>query len=282
MGERNATSTTARSDDSAALTPGGADIDLWLAYYDYATDPALAARLRALLTDEERAGEPRFHFADDRLRYLVTRALVRIVLSRYVPLAPEHWRFAENAYGRPHIAPEIVAHYPKTADLKFNLSHTRGLVVLGVTRGREIGVDVENVGAREVPLEIADQFFAPVEVEALLQQPESSRHDRFFEYWTFKESYVKARGRGLSLPMDRFSFHYPHERAVRLVIEPDLDDLSERWMLWQYRPAADYLLAVCAERCDGPPATIALHRCLPFYEDKAVEVAFTRRSEAII
>lgn len=258
--------------------PGTADIDLWLAYYDLAAD--LAPRLRTLLTEEERAREPRFYFADDRLRYLVTRALVRTVLSRYAPLAPGDWRFAGNGYGRPQIAPEIVARCPEAADLRFNLSHTRGLIALGVTRGRELGVDVEHLDDRESPLDIADRFFAPVEVEALWQQPESARHVRFFEYWTFKESYIKARGQGLSIPLDRFSIHYPHDAGVRLAIDPTLEDAPERWALWQYRPAGNYLLAVCAERGERPPATVTLRRCLPLCADEAIMAVSTRRSDA--
>jgi 4'-phosphopantetheinyl transferase len=256
----------------------GADIDLWLAYYGHAAD--LAPRLRALLTEDERAREARFHFADDRLCYLVTRALVRTVLSRYASLPPADWRFAENGHGRPHIAPESVARCPEAADLRFNVSHTSGLIVLGVTRGRELGVDVEHVGDRKGPLEVVDRYFAPAEIEALRQQPEAIRHDRFFEYWTFKESYIKARGLGLSLPLERFSFHYPHEAGVRLAIDPDLQDAPERWALWQYRPDGGYLLAVCAERGERPPATVALRRCLPLCADEPIAAVSTRRSDA--
>lgn len=263
--------------DTSTSTPG-ADIDLWLAYYDLAAD--LAPRLRALLTEDELARESRFYFADDRLCYLVTRALVRTVLSRYAPLPPADWRFADNGHGRPHIAPEIVARCPEAADLRFNVSHTSGLIALGVTRGRELGVDVEHVGDRKGPLEVVDRYFAPAEVEALQQQPESVRHDRFFEYWTFKESYIKARGLGLALPLERFSFHYPHETGVRLAIEPELEDAPERWALWQYRPAGNYLLAVCAERGERPPTTVALRRCLPLCPDEAIAAVSTRRSDA--
>lgn len=255
------------------------DIDLWLSYYDDAADASLAAAMRALLTDDERAQEPRFYFADDRLRYLVTRALVRTVLSRYAPLAPEHWRFAKNDYGRPEIAPNIRLAYPQAADLRFNVSHTRGLIALAVVRGREIGVDVEHVRTRAVPLEIADRYFAPDEVLALAQVPEQAQQERFFEYWTFKESYIKARGMGLSLPLDGFSFHYPYENAVRIAIRDDLNDVPDRWRFWQCRPTEDHLLALCAERCDRPPPIVRMRRIVPLSSASALTVAFTRRSD---
>ncbi|TXI48911.1 MAG: 4'-phosphopantetheinyl transferase superfamily protein [Lysobacter sp.] len=254
-------------------------IDLWLSYYDDAADASLAAAMRALLTDDERAQEPRFYFADDRRRYLVTRALVRTVLSRYAPLAPEAWRFAKNDYGRPEIAPDILIAHPQAADLRFNVSHTRGLIALAVVRGREIGVDVEHLRVRAVSLGIADRFFAPDEVVALAQVPEHAQQERFFEYWTFKESYIKARGMGLSLPLDGFSFHYPRDDAVRIAIRDDLSDVPERWRFWQCRPTEDYLLALCAERRDGPAPVVRMRRVVPLSSDSVVTAAFTRRSD---
>ena len=79
-------------------------IDVWLAYYHEIADPQLHQTYRALLTEEERGKEFRFYFPDDQRRYLVTRALVRTVLSRYLHVPPTDWRFANNRYGRPEIA----------------------------------------------------------------------------------------------------------------------------------------------------------------------------------
>src|ERR1700760_2923006 len=133
------------------------EIHLWLAFYDEINDERLHAAYRKMLAAAEREQEPRFYFARDRRRYLVTRALVRTVLSRYVPMPPSEWTFSTNAYGRPAIA------NPQAGDLTFNISHTHSLIVIGVTRGRALGVDVENVRAREVSIDIADHYFAPEE-----------------------------------------------------------------------------------------------------------------------
>jgi 4'-phosphopantetheinyl transferase len=253
-------------------------IDIWLAFYHELDDAAHALRLRALLSEDERAQEPRYYFADDRKRYLVTRALVRTVLSRYARMAPGDWVFAKNEYGRPHIAPDIFAACADAQTLRFNVSHTRGLIALAVTRGRAVGVDVENLATRAVSLGIADRFFSPMEVAELGQVPAHAQQDRFFEYWTFKESYIKARGMGLSLPLDRFSFHYPDARAVRIAIEADLEDDAERWSFWQCRPGTEYLLALCAERRPGPPPIVRLRRLLPLLHEETMATEFTRRS----
>ena len=251
-------------------------IDLWLLRYDRIGDEALLARLREWLNPGERAQEPRFHFADDRKRYLLTRALVRATLSRYAQVAPADWRFGANAYGRPHIE---AAQGQAGAELRFNLSHTRGLIALAVTREREIGVDVEHVRHREVSLDIADHFLAADEVAALAQVPVAQQQDRFFEHWTFKEAYIKARGMGLSLPLERFSFEYPHCGAVRLSVRPELDDDAARWSLWQYRPQPEYLLALCAQRDTSAPTSVCVRELSPTLEERTLALVPTRRSQ---
>lgn len=250
-------------------------IDVWLAYYHEISDTSLHAEYRRLLTEEERGKEFRFHFPDDQRRYLVTRAMVRTVLSRYLAIDPANWRFANNQYGRPAIANLSEAE----CGLRFNISHTRGLIALGVTQRRELGVDVENIRVRDVPLEIADRFFAQAEVEELKTVPKAGQQDRFFEYWTFKESYIKARGMGLSLPLGEFSFHYPHERAVRIAIEPQLGDDAARWGFWQYRPTPEYLLAVCAERREGNSPSLTLRRMVPLVSEVILQSELLKTSE---
>jgi 4'-phosphopantetheinyl transferase len=250
-------------------------IDIWLAYYHEIADPRLHQEYRALLTEEERGREFRFYFPDDQRRYLVTRALVRTVLSRYLQVRPTDWRFSNNDYGRP----EIANISRDECGLRFNISHTRGLIALGVTQHRELGVDVENVQTREVSIEIADRFFARPEVEELATVPKERQQDRFFEYWTFKESYIKARGMGLSIPLGKFSFHYPHERAVSLAVDPQLGDDANRWIFWQYRPSDEYLMAVCAERRPGHAPSLTLRKVVPLVTEEIVAPQVLKTSE---
>jgi 4'-phosphopantetheinyl transferase len=256
------------------LTLGEQAIDLWLAFYDEIVDERRISSLRRLLSDAEREQEKRFHFADDRQRYLVTRAMVRTVLSRYTALAPAEWVFTTSPYGRP----EIANRDDEARGLRFNISHTRGLIALGVSRHRALGVDVENVMARQVSPGIADRFFSPSEVAELASVAPEQRQDRFFEYWTFKESYIKANGKGLSIPLDQFSFRYPDERAVRMNMSPELGDDESRWSFWQFRPTPEHLLAICAERLDQA-AIVTIRRMMPTFEDQVVDVALLKTSE---
>jgi 4'-phosphopantetheinyl transferase len=235
------------------------NIDVWLAFYDAIGHGSTLADMRALLSQAERHQQERFYFADDRKRYLVTRALVRSVLSHYAAVDPREWAFSENDYGRPAIRNR----HPDAQGLRFNISHTRGLVALAVGRHRELGVDVEHLASRRISPDVAVSFFSPREAAEVAGTPAARIHDRLFEYWTFKESYIKARGMGLSLPLDKFTFHFPHARAVRIEIDPALEDHGDRWSFWQYRPGADYLLALCAQKTAGKPTVVTTRKVVP-------------------
>lgn len=248
-------------------TGSDASVDVWLSHYDEINDARLHAEYRALLSPEERFQEPRFHTRYDQRRYLITRAMIRTVLSRYVAREPRAWRFVTNRYGRPAIANDA----PEAADIEFNVSHTPCLIALGVTRRRGLGVDVENVGSRSAPLHIADRCLAATELAELARVPRSDRQLRFFEYWTFKESYAKARGIGLSMPLEQLSFHYPHERTVRMSIQPQLDDDAERWCFWQFSPTPRHLLAICAERQSAEQLALTLRRVVPLVSEELLD-----------
>ena len=253
----------------------GRAIDVWLVD-DEVADARLQAEYRQLLSPEERAQELRFYFPRDQRRYLVTRALVRTVLSRYLLIEPADLRFEKDHYGRPGIVNGGREH----RGLCFNISHTQGLIAVGVTWHRELGVDVEHVRARPVSLEIAGRFFAGSEAAALAMTPADRQQERFFEYWTFKESYVKARGAGLSIPLEQFSFQYPNEHAVRITIQPQLRDHADRWHFWQLRPTRDHLLAICAERRHTTAPTLTIRRTIPLVGDEVVPARVFKTSEA--
>lgn len=277
MGESISTSLArvpyCRQDKSTSLIPlSSGEIHVWLSFYEE-IDLHLHAAYRKLLNPSEREQEPRFYFETDRRRYLVTRALLRTVLSRYAPLEPTQWMFSTNEYGKPEIANAEIG----KQRLAFNLSHTRSLIMLGITQGRSLGVDVENFQNRRAAMDVADHFFAPQEVAALAAEPAEKQQYRFFEYWTFKEAYIKARGMGLSLPLDKFSFHYPDDHSVEIKINPELGDDAARWQFWQFRPSPEYLAAICGERT-GMPCSVVVRRIVPMQDDNEFGSEFLRIS----
>ena len=249
-------------------------IDLWLTRYDAIEDGVVLSAYQSLLSDEEVRQEARFYFRRDRRRYLVTRALVRTVLSRYCALAEDAWMFTQNQYGRPQIANKL----PDGCSVSFSISHTESMIVLGVSRRAALGVDIENTHIREAPIAVAERFFAPFEVKALEGIPQAARAGRFWEYWTFKESYIKARGMGLSLPLDGFSFHFSDDTSVEIKIEPALADDAASWQFWQLRPDGDYLLAICAARAPSRPQALRVRKTIPLVSEELVDLAVARRS----
>lgn len=236
--------TSGRSPARLSLPDG--DAHLWCARPDGFTDPAELARYRALLTDDERARIDRFRFARDRHTCLITRILARVTLSRYCDVPPARWRFGTNDHGRPEIA-------TPASTIRFNLSHTNGLVVCLVGRGREVGVDVERLERVSRWLDLSDRFFAPPETAALRSVDASARPTRFLEYWTLKESYIKARGLGLAIPLDGFSFDLPVGAPddIGIRFTPPVDDTAARWQFTHERLGRDHLVATAVER-DGP------------------------------
>jgi 4'-phosphopantetheinyl transferase len=250
-------------------------VELWLAFCDEIADEGLLADYRRLLVEEEQQKEARFHFARDRHRYLITRALVRTVLSRYAAVAPQDWRFVEDAYGRP----QIINPDPAARRISFNISHTRSLVVLGVTRERALGVDTEDVHTRNAELGIADHYFAADEVAQLRATPPELQQARFFEYWTLKESYIKARGMGLSLPLAQFGFDLSQPRSVRIGFRPPLIDDPARWIFWLWRAPGDHHVAICAERVGGDAPQLSFTKIVPLRDAAPLQCEELRRSE---
>lgn len=251
------------------LLPGV--VDLWIVRQDDVPSEVECERCRALLTNDERMRERRFVFPADRHLYLLTRSLVRVVLGQYLSAAPLDLVFQPNTYGRPQLLS------PKTQSrMTFNISHTPGVVVLGVSCHRELGVDVEGL-ERESLLDIADQFFAPREVAALKCLPARAQHRCFFEYWTLKEAYIKARSMGMSLPLQQFAFEFVGSSGLKFTTEPDLADPPARWEFWQFGIHDRFLLAVCAERNLAGPPSIRLTRLTPLLDTAgSIEISLMR------
>lgn len=254
-----------------ALEPGQTDV--WVALADEAPDADLTVWFDQVLTEGERQKHGKFMFEKDRRRYLVTRALVRYVLSRYVPIPPQEWQFEATDFGRPF----AVNPHPGVAGLTFNISHSDHVVLIGVTRDCQLGIDVEDL-QRKVPIDIADSFFSAGEVRQLRALPPALQARRFLDFWTLKESYIKARGKGLSLPLDQFGFELSVERQLQLYIDPGLNDAPGNWSFWQWHPSADSIAALCIENRPGIEKKITVRRTIPFVQEESVAFDVLRKS----
>lgn len=153
--------------------------------------------LAAFLDEKERARAARFYFEDDRRSYVAAHALLRAALSKRADRPPQDWRFAAAARGKPYLL-------DPPCDLRFSLTHTRGMAAVAIAEGVEVGVDVESADRRADSMKLAERFFAPEEVALLRTLDGAARREAFFAIWTLKEAVVKATGQGLARALDSF------------------------------------------------------------------------------
>ena len=229
-------------------------VDIWLARDPQLRDAAVLESLSRSLSADEHARVARMHFPEDRHQQLVTRGLVRHVLSLYVPgVTPAGWCFERNAHGRPGIAcaPEVAR------DLRFNLAHTPGLVAMAVARGAEIGVDVERTDKR-APLAVARRYFSAAEIAAMEALPAEEQAWRFRRLWTLKEAYLKAIGTGVVGGLGSMSFDF-EPNGVRF--EREADPASSSWVFREFELDGDFLLALAfLNREDETPPRVSLRQ----------------------
>lgn len=202
------------------------------------SETELLARYGELLTPEEGERQRRYLFEHSRRQHLLTRVLVRNVLSRYAAVEPRAWRFEANAHGRPHIAAPALA-----APLAFNLAHTEGLIVCLTARSEAAGVDAEYTLRRTAYTQVAGRFFSRAEAAALRALPPEAQPERFFAYWTLKEAYIKARGLGLALPLSAFSFDLDGD-GIRIAFDARIDDEPAAWQFARRALSPEHACAI--------------------------------------
>lgn len=215
------------------LPLGPGDCHLWLFSLDQPAWPIDA--VEACLDDDERARARRFHFDVHRRRFISGRGQLRLLLARYTDVQAEALSFVYGPQGKP----QIVLPDNPGGKLEFNLSHTEGFGLLGVTRCGAVGVDIEAVRAMKDAGDVARDNFSPEEVAMWEQLPAADRSDGFFACWTRKEAIVKALGGGLSIALDSFQVTLAPAQAARLLSIGRDRGPAAGWTLWGERVLPD-------------------------------------------
>lgn len=241
--------------------PPARQAHIWLALADQLSDAVLAEQAQ-LMSPTERTRHDAFKFDKDKRLFIIARAMARRLLSHYAGGSPEAWTFRENQWGRPEIDTPVIA-----PPLRFNLSHTKGLVACIVARERDIGIDVENTTRPTNILTIADSVFSATEIRDLKRLGARAQQRRFFELWTLKESYIKARGMGLAIPLDQFSFTFAD--GIDLAIDPALRDTAATWQLHLWKPTPSHQAALAIRRT-GEDLDVVIRWSPPFPIDPPV------------
>jgi 4'-phosphopantetheinyl transferase len=222
------------------------EVHLWR----IALDRQDAHDLRRVLAPDELARADRFVFERDRRRFVVARAALRYTLADYLGVSPEAVGFEYGAHGKPALA----ASWP---DVRFNLSHSDELALCAVTRGREIGVDVEHTHPLQDLEGLAERVFSRRERARLSALRGGDKLTGFFNAWTRKEAFIKALGEGLSHPLDRFDVSLAPRAPARLERIDGDAARAARWSLAAAEVDAGYTAAVVV---DGGGFTLQARR----------------------
>jgi 4'-phosphopantetheinyl transferase len=230
-------------------------VDVWYVRTAEAADEGLLGEYRGLLSDQERQLEQRFRPPELRLTHVVTRALARTVLAEYTQAPPQQLQFEFGPHGKPSLR------WPVIPGLSFNLSHSAGAVVCAVSRGGDIGIDIERCD-RRVNLALADRYFAAAELADLRRLEAHQQSRRFLEFWTLKEAFIKSLGTGLATSLSSFAFQ--SGRSVPQVTLYDASlGTSDDWSFAQFVLDDAYYGAVAVRGPQIDALQLRIERCLP-------------------
>jgi 4'-phosphopantetheinyl transferase len=238
-------------------------VDIWCARFPDEWDSELLQSYLDLLTAKEKERFNRFVFEQDRRQFLLTRALERDVLSRYLGVEPAELVLTRNEYGKPALAE------PVNCPIAFNLSHTKGLSVCAVAAGQIIGVDVESLQRTNVHQDIAKRFFANSEAGFLERLNDAPKQIEFLKLWTLKEAFIKARGLGLSIPLKSFEISMFPDRPPSVFFSDVHHGNMADWQFLQIRLGRSFHIGVALKGPKPKGRAVKISAIIPLSEASA-------------
>jgi 4'-phosphopantetheinyl transferase len=216
-------------------------VKVW--YRELSCDALDLPVLFEILSLDERERAQRFQAPKAKYEFVLTRGTLRMLLGSALGKHPNAVRFEYSDHGKPALGAS------EHSDLRFSVSHAEGIALFAFARSREVGVDIEFVERSGDLNAIAERFFSAREKETLRELSGSDSREAFFRCWTRKEAYIKARGEGLSIPLDQFDVSILKDKPPQLLAtRPDPEEAA-RWSLHELtiRPGYVAALAVAAD-----------------------------------
>ncbi len=208
--------------------PAPDELHLWTVPWD-PKEGRIQELCEKVLAEREMERFKKLKFKEQRLERTISQAALRSLLSGYLGESPASIQLGRSSKGKPWCQAD--------PSLRFNISNSDGMAVLGFAHEQEIGVDIEKVRPMKDLDELIRSNFKPSEVRQIERKPEE-RKERFFRFWTFKESYLKAIGEGMRLPPEKLEFSLENGK-VRLVSSADPDGDAD-WYFQEFIPAEGY------------------------------------------
>jgi 4'-phosphopantetheinyl transferase len=216
-------------------------------------------QLESVISDEERAWAQRFRLPDIRSSFILRRGFLRTLIQNYTEIRADRVEFCHSAWGKPELLGS-----KEVGCLQFNTAHSRDSMILAFGKDLSVGVDLEYVDKNYPVIKVATRFFTPQE-SATLREAESHRLvSLFFEIWVRKEAFLKAIGRGLSLPLD--SFEVPLNTGCACAEEPPIRSatMEKDGNLWFFSDITFSTLHKACLATSPPPSAIRIfdwHSC---------------------
>ena len=222
------------------------EVHVWTCDLDACNESVF--RLAAALSAEERERARSFRFDRDRRRFIVAHALLRDVIGRYLPVSARAIAFSLNSYGKPSLSED------PGIGLNFNLSHSSDMAICALTRHRRIGADIEEVRPIQEMENLAAACFSDAERIRVCEFEPEARREAFFACWTRKEAYIKARGEGLSIPLDSFEVGVDPRTAPGCFSRVLDESQTIPWWWSGIQIAEGFAAAIVVE--DSPPGVL--------------------------
>lgn len=223
------------------------EVHVWSGILD--VSESLIEKFKNLLSEDEQSRANRFYFLKDKNRFIVARGMLRKILSFYLGTKPNTFQFQYSQYGKPSLHPNLNEQISplKSSEIKFNVSHSNAIALFGITKYRQIGIDVEYTKPLPDTDKVAERFFSFQENLKYQQLPKEQKLTGFYHCWTRKEAFIKAIGEGLSYPLDQFEVSFlPNEKPSIKHIKNDQVQ-GEAWSLKALEPYPEYIGAIAVE-----------------------------------
>jgi len=210
--------------------------------------------LENLLEEHEIERSKRFHFEHDRLSYIAAHALMRTLLTKWSDIAPSDWRFEKGTHGKPEaIIPD------GSPTFRVNIAHTRGMVAGAVTVDNDLGVDIEWLGRKNDIDALAQRVLTEEEREQIAKTPLNQKQRTFLTFWTLKEAYVKAIGKGLSKSLDSFYFDLVSLKINFKTEREGFDgDNPAHWRIEHIVPGDNHLISIAAQHSNPQDIDVSI------------------------
>ena len=193
------------------------------------------------LSDDEKERADRLKVELKKKQFIISRSVLRKIIS--------------NSINKPH--DEIVFYYTKkdkpfikdkfnNESVEFNISHSEQCILIAITLGHSVGIDVEKINKKIDFESLSARFFSNKENEFLRSLEESKKLDAFYSIWTRKEAFIKATGKGIAYGLDNFSVCSDKKITSKIDIEHE-GALEENWVSFELMTIDQYKTALATD-----------------------------------